>query len=132
MLIALESLLLKIIKNYRVDKSQIFVTGLSMGGRGTWAITAHRPDLFAAAAPICGGGDPATASRLTKLPFWVFQGALDNVHYPEESEIMIEALKNKGGEVRYTLYPELHHDSWTITYDNPELYKWFLSKNNKH
>lgn len=132
MLIALESLLLKIIKNYRVDKSQIFVTGLSMGGRGTWAITAYRPDLFAAAAPICGGGDPATASRLTKLPFWVFQGALDKVHYPEESEIMIEALKNKGGEVRYTLYPELHHDSWTITYDNPELYKWFLSKNNKY
>ena len=62
----------------------------------------------------------------------MFQGALDNVHFPEESEIMIEALKNKGGEVRYTLYPELHHDSWTITYDNPELYKWFLSKNNKY
>ena len=130
MLIALESLLLKIIKNFRVDKSRLYVTGLSMGGRGTWAIAAHRPDLFAAAAPICGGGDPATASRLTKLPFWVFQGALDEVHFPKESEIMIKSLKNKGGEVRYTLYPELHHDSWTITYDNSELYKWFLSKSN--
>jgi predicted peptidase len=130
MLIALESLLLKIIKNFRVDKSRLYVTGLSMGGRGTWAIAAYRPDLFAAAAPICGGGDPTTASRLTKLPFWVFQGALDEVHFPKESEIMIKSLKNKGGEVRYTLYPELHHDSWTITYDNSELYKWFLSKSN--
>ena len=130
MLIALESLLLKIIKNFRVDKSRLYVTGLSMGGRGTWAIAAYKPDLFAAAAPICGGGDPTTASRLTKLPFWVFQGALDEVHFPKESEIMIKSLKNKGGEVRYTLYPELHHDSWTITYDNSELYKWFLSKSN--
>lgn len=130
MLIALESLLLKIIKNFRVDKSRLYVTGLSMGGRGTWAIAAYRSDLFAAAAPICGGGDPTTASRLTKLPFWVFQGALDEVHFPKESEIMIKSLKNKGGEVRYTLYPELHHDSWTITYDNSELYKWFLSKSN--
>ncbi len=129
-LIALESLLLKMIKNFRIDKSRLYVTGLSMGGRGTWAIAAHRPDLFAAAAPICGGGDPSTASRLTKLPFWVFQGALDKVHYPKESEIMIEALRRKGGEVNYTLYPNLHHDSWTITYNNSELYKWFLSKSN--
>ena len=130
MLEALESLLLEIVKNYRVDKSRIYVTGLSMGGRGTWAIAAHRPDLFAAAAPICGGGNPKTASKLTTIPFWVFQGALDKVHYPEESEVMIQALKKEGGDVRYTLYPELHHDSWTITYDNPDLYKWFLSKKN--
>lgn len=130
MLTALEALLLKTLKHYRVDKAQVYVTGLSMGGRGTWAIAAHRPDLFAAAAPICGGGDPVTASRLTKLPFWVFQGALDKVHYPKESEIMIKALKTMNGEVRYTLYPQLNHDSWTITYDNPQLYKWFLSKKN--
>ena len=72
MLKALESLLIKIIKNYRVDKSRIYVTGLSMGGRGTWAIVAHRPDFFAAAAPICGGGDPKTASKLITVPFWAF------------------------------------------------------------
>ena len=130
MLEALESLLIKIIKNYRVDKSRIYVTGLSMGGRGTWAIVAHRPDLFAAAAPICGGGDPKTASKLITVPFWAFQGALDTVHYPKESEVMIQSLKKVGGAVRYTLYPELHHDSWTITYDNPDLYKWFLSNKN--
>ena len=130
MLKALEFLLSKIVKNYRVDKSRVYVTGLSMGGRGTWAIAAHRPDFFAAAAPICGGGDPETVPRLIKLPFWVFQGALDKVHYPEESEIMIKALKKEGGQVRYTLYPELHHDSWTITYDNPDLYNWFLSNKN--
>ncbi len=82
MLIALESLLLKIIKNFRVDKSRLYVTGLSMGGRGTWAIAAYRPDLFAAAAPICGGGDPTTASRLTKLPFWVFIPRSGLAHLP--------------------------------------------------
>jgi len=127
MLQAVESLILKIIKNYRVDKTRVYVTGLSMGGRGTWAIATHRPDLFAAAVPICGGGDPRTAGLLRDLPFWVFHGALDEVHYPEESEKMIHALKEAGSKVRYTLYPEAYHDSWTETYDNPALYDWMLS-----
>jgi predicted peptidase len=127
MLQAVESLILKIIKNYRVDKTRVYVTGLSMGGRGTWAIATHRPDLFAAAVPICGGGDPRTAGLLRDLPFWVFHGALDEVHYPEESEKMIHALKEAGSKVRYTLYPEAYHDSWTETYDNSALYDWMLS-----
>ena len=127
MLQAVESLILKIIKNYQVDKTRVYVTGLSMGGRGTWAIATHRPDLFAAAVPICGGGDPRTASLLRDLPFWVFHGALDEGHYPEESEKMIHALKEAGSKVRYTLYPEAYHDSWTETYDNPALYDWMLS-----
>ena len=127
MLKAVESLIMKIIKNYRVDKTRVYVTGLSMGGRGTWAIATHRPDLFAAAVPICGGGDPRTAGLLRDLPFWVFHGAFDEVHYPEESEKMIHALKKAGGKVRYTLYPEAYHDSWTETYDNLALYDWMLS-----
>ena len=119
MLQAVESLILKIIKNYRVDKTRVYVTGLSMGGYGTWMLAARQPDLFAAAVPICGGGDPATVNVLKNLPIWVFHGVLDKVVLPEESEKMIRALEKAGGKVRYTLYPESYHDSWTETYDNP-------------
>ena len=128
MLQAVESLILKIIKNYRVDKTRVYVTGLSMGGYGTWMLAARQPDLFAAAVPICGGGDPATVNVLKNLPIWVFHGVLDKVVLPEESEKMIRALEKAGGKVRYTLYPESYHDSWTETYDNPALYDWMLSK----
>ena len=130
MLQAVESLILKIIKNYRIDKTRVYVTGLSMGGYGTWALAARRPDLFAAAVPICGGGDPATVNVLKNLPIWVFHGGLDKVVLPEESEKMVRALEKAGGKVHYTLYPEAYHDSWTETYDNPALYDWML-KNRK-
>ena len=128
MLQAVESLILKIIKNYRIDKTRVYVTGLSMGGYGTWALAARRPELFAAAVPICGGGDPATVNVLKNLPIWVFHGGLDKVVLPEESEKMVRALEKAGSKVRYTLYPEAYHDSWTETYDNPALYDWMLSK----
>ena len=128
MLQAVESLILKIIKNYRIDKTRVYVTGLSMGGYGTWALAARRPELFAAAVPICGGGDPATVNVLKNLPIWVFHGGLDGVVLPEESEKMVRALERAGGKVRYTLYPKAYHDSWTETYDNPALYDWMLSK----
>ena len=85
MLQAVESLILKIIKNYRIDKTRVYITGLSMGGYGTWALAARRPELFAAAVPICGGGDPATVNVLKNLPIWVFHGGLDKVVLPEES-----------------------------------------------
>ena len=130
MLQAVESLMLKIIKNYRIDKTRVYVTGLSMGGYGTWTLAARRPDLFAAAVPICGGGDPATVNVLKNLPIWVFHGGLDKVVLPEESEKMVRALEKAGGKVRYTLYPEAYHDSWTETYNNPALYDWML-KNRK-
>ena len=127
MLQTIESLILKIIKNYRIDKTRVYVTGLSMGGYGTWALATRRPDLFAAAVPICGGGDPATVNILKNLPIWVFHGGLDKVVLPEESEKMVRALEKAGGKVRYTLYPEAYHDSWTETYDNSALYDWMLS-----
>ena len=124
---ALENLLQKIVENHRVDKTRIYVTGLSMGGYGTWSLAARRPDLFAAAVPICGGGDLATVNILKNLPIWVFHGGLDGVVLPEESEKMVRALEKAGGKVRYTLYPEAYHDSWTETYDNSALYDWMLS-----
>ena len=127
MLQAVESLILKIIKNYRIDKTRVYITGLSMGGYGTWALAARLPDLFAAAVPICGGGDPTTVNVLKNLPIWVFHGGLDEVVLPEESEKMVQALERAGGKVRYTLYPKAYHDSWTETYDSPALYDWLLS-----
>lgn len=118
-----------ILEKYRVDKDRVYITGLSMGGFGTWAIAAKRPDLFAAAAPICGGGDPANAKVLRRMPIWVFHGANDEIVLVQESEKMVRAIRQFNGNVRYTLYPNAGHDSWTETYESKELYDWFLSNN---
>jgi predicted peptidase len=111
-------------KTLAVDPTRIYVTGLSMGGSGTWSLAAAYPDKFAAIAPICGRGDPATAEKIKHLPTWVFHGAKDSAVSLEQSEKMVEALKKAGGEPKYTLYPDAGHDSWTVTYDNPDFYEW--------
>jgi len=113
-------------KQYKVDKDRVYLTGLSMGGYGTWRLAAEAPERFAAIAPICGGGDPKTAEKLKGLPIWVFHGAKDRAVPLKRSEDMVAALKKAGHEVKFTVYPDAGHDSWTATYDNPELYKWFL------
>jgi len=123
----LDILLEYILKTYKVDKKRIYLTGLSMGGYGTWAWAAKRPNVFAAAVPICGGGNPADAAKYGKLPIWVFHGDKDKAVKIEKSEVMVEAIKKAVGNVKFTVYPGVGHDSWTKTYDNPELYKWFLS-----
>ncbi|MHC5542584.1 carboxylesterase family protein, partial [Singulisphaera rosea] len=89
--------------------------------------TTH-PERFAAIAPICGGGDPAAVARLQHLPTWVFHGAKDDVIPLRESQKMVEALKAAGGVVRFTVYPEARHDSWTATYADPRLYEWLLNQ----
>lgn len=126
---ALTALLDDLVAKYRVDKDRIYVTGLSMGGFGTWALAAATPDRFAAIIPICGGGNPGTAAKLKDLPIWVFHGGKDTVVPPERSEVMVNALKKAGAEkVKYTLYPEAGHDSWTKTYANPEVWSWLLQQ----
>lgn len=123
----LNGLVDEIVEKYRVDKDRIYVTGLSMGGFGTWALSAAYPDRFAAIAPICGGGNPADAPKLKDMPTWVFHGAKDMTVPPQRSEDMVNALKAAGNtQVKYTVYPEAGHDSWTETYNNPELYTWLL------
>jgi predicted peptidase len=125
---ALNALLDDVLANYKVDKDRVYLTGLSMGGFGTWALAAAHPEKFAAIAPICGGGRPEDAKKIKDLPIWVFHGAKDNVVKPEMSEAMVNALKEAGAkEVKYTVYPEAGHDSWTETYDNPKLYEWLLA-----
>ncbi len=127
----LDILMDEIIKNYRVDKDRIYLTGLSMGGFGTWEYTNRFPDKFAAIAPICGGGESRTVKRISHLPIWAFHGAKDKVVLIKESQEMVDALKKLNADVRFTIYPEAGHDSWTKTYDNPELYEWFLKHKRK-
>jgi predicted peptidase len=123
----LNALLNNVVSNYRVDRHRIYLTGLSMGGFGTWALAAAHPEKFAAIAPICGGGEPADAGKLAGLPIWVFHGVKDQVVPIQRSRDMVEAVKAAGGNVKFTEYPEAGHDSWTATYNNPELYDWFLA-----
>lgn len=111
---------------YKVDKDRVYLTGLSMGGYGTWSLAAAAPGRFAAIAPICGGGNPKTAEKLKDMPIWVFHGAKDRAVPLKRSEDMVAALKKAGNKVKFTVYPNAGHDSWTESYNNPELYKWFL------
>lgn len=112
--------------NYQVDTNRVYLTGLSMGGCGTWDLATAYPERFAAIAPICGGGRPLLTYKIANLPVWAFHGAKDDLIPLKYSEEMVEALKENGGNVKFTVYPDLGHDSWSITYDNPELYDWFL------
>lgn len=122
-------LLDEIEKNYKVDKQRVYITGLSMGGFGTWNMLARYPDRFAAGAPICGGGSTADVKPYLEKPIWVFHGAKDNVVRVNLSTDLVDAIKAAGGtKVKLTIYPELQHDSWTVTYENPELYKWLLEQ----
>jgi predicted peptidase len=126
----LSTLLDDVVENYRVDTNRIYVTGLSMGGEGTWKIILAEPNRFAAAAPVCGRTGPSylDACKLKNLPIWVFHGAMDDVVSIEESVRMVKALKNCGNDIRFTVYPKANHDAWTETYNNQELYKWLLEK----
>jgi predicted peptidase len=125
-LAALDGLLKKIVANYRVDKDRLYLTGLSMGGFGSWALATKYPTRFAAVAPVCGKGDPTKAKLLKDLPIWVFHGAKDPVVPLANSQAMVDALKQCGSDVQFTIYPEAQHDSWTATYNSAELYDWFL------
>ena len=129
--IELTALLDQVIKTHNVDEDRIYVTGLSMGGFGTWRLAAFTPDRFAAIAPICGGGEAYWARRFPHLPTWAFHGAKDQGVPLVRSEEMIDAIKEKGGEPKLTVYPEAGHDSWTETYNNPEFYEWLLEQKRK-
>jgi predicted peptidase len=124
---ALVALMDEVQSRYAVDGDRVYLTGLSMGGFGTWALACQQPERFAAIAPICGGGDRYRVSRIKNVPAWVFHGAKDPVVPLQASADMVEALKKAGGDVQLTVYPEAQHDSWTETYNNPKLYEWFLS-----
>jgi predicted peptidase len=127
----LKALLDGILERYRVDRSRIYLTGMSMGGNGTWRMATAHPEIFAAIAPICGWGDTTRVSALREIPVWAFHGKKDPVIDFERGESMVNSLKSAGGNVRFTAYPEAGHDSWTETYKNPEFYEWLLGQKKK-
>ena len=122
----LATLLDEVEKKYRVDKKRIYLTGLSMGGFGTWNLAMEQPDRFAALVPICGRGNPLLVHRIKHLPIWVFHGAKDKVVPLSNSIDMVRALRKHGAKPKFTIYPDAAHDSWTRTYENPRLYEWML------
>jgi len=120
----LDDLLNEVAAKYPVDLDRVYLTGLSMGGFGSWALATEYPDRFAAVVPICGGGDPLDVERIKDVPIWVVHGGKDSVVPVEESQRIVEALRKVHGRVRFTVYPEADHDSWTATYANEDLYAW--------
>jgi predicted peptidase len=124
----LDALLNEVEARYRVDPTRVYVTGLSMGGNGTWRLAIAQPHRFAAIAPICGWADTNAVCALKNLPIWTFHGKKDLVVPFERTEKLVAKLKQCGGNVRFTAYPEAGHDSWTETYENPELYEWLLAQ----
>ena len=116
----------QVIQEYDIDKDRVYLTGLSMGGFGTWYTAMARPDLFAAIAPVCGGGMAWNAGVLN-MPIWAFHGAEDSVVNPRHSDEMVEALKAQGKEVAYTRLDGVGHNAWTYAY-NETLLDWLLGK----
>ncbi|MFD7906710.1 MULTISPECIES: N-acetylglucosamine/diacetylchitobiose ABC transporter substrate-binding protein [unclassified Kitasatospora] len=125
---ALAALVREVADAHRVDPDRLYVTGLSMGGTGTWALTARYPGRFAAAVPICGSWLPEAAPRIAHLPVWTFHGAEDRNIPVSHTEKIVAALREAGNPVRFTRYPDTGHDSWTRTYDDPEVYAWLLAQ----
>lgn len=114
---------------YRIDPERVYLSGLSMGGYGSWRLAADHPERFAAAVIICGGGDPADAAKLTRLPIWVFHGDQDAAVPVVKSQEMVDAIRAAGGEsIRYTTLEHVGHNSWSPAYALPDLYAWLLAQ----
>ncbi len=123
----LKELLDYVVKEYGADKKRLYLTGLSMGGYGSWRMAAAHPKLFAAVAPVCGGGDPKDADKLKDTPIWVFHGDRDGAVPFQKSVDMVEAIKAAGGKkVRFTTFEHFGHNCWSATYNTPELFGWMF------
>jgi predicted peptidase len=113
---------------FSIDSKRIYVAGQSNGGFGTWDMISKRPELFAAAIPLCGGGNPILASNLIFMPIWAFHGDQDNVIPVAETRNMIAAIKKLGGVPRYTEYKGVDHDVWTPAFKEPGLVDWLFAQ----
>jgi predicted peptidase len=113
---------------HRIDRQRLYVTGLSMGGSGTWSLLAEYPTLFAAAVPICGRGDVEKLDQIAQTPTWIFVGGKDREETVQGNEAMAAALKKAGAKTQFKLYPDLPHDCWTVTYDDPQVWEWLLAQ----
>jgi predicted peptidase len=124
------AILAEVQKAYKVDDKRIYLTGLSMGGSGTWSLAAAHPAMWAAIVPLCGGGSPETAAKIKDLPCWVFVGDQDKKPYAN-NQVMVKALKAAGSTVRFEVYPGVGHNCWDRAYATPELYTWLLEQRRK-
>lgn len=115
-------------KELPIDADRCYLTGLSMGGFGTFDLLLRRPNDFAAAVPICGGGNSERAGEIAHIPMWIFHGGADPVVPVKLSQDMVKALEKAGGKVRYTEYPGVGHNSWSKAYQEPELRKWLFEQ----
>lgn len=120
----------EVLKSYSTDPARVYLTGLSMGGYGTWYLGSKYPERFAALLPICGGGKPAEmATALKNLPIWVFHGDADQAVPVARSREMVEAIKAAGSSrIKYTEYPGVGHNSWDAAYGNAEAIAWLLAQ----
>ncbi len=117
------------IKTYSIDEEHVCLTGLSMGGYGSWRLAADQPQRFSAVVPICGGGDPVDAEKLKGLPIWVFHGDQDKGVPIQKSIDMVDAIKKAGGtKIRFTSLEHIGHNCWSATYATPELYEWIAAQ----
>jgi dienelactone hydrolase len=121
-------LLVYIKHKYRVEESRVYLTGLSMGGFGTWAFAIKYPGEFAAIIPICGGGDTTDIWKLRHTSLWCFHGALDQVVPVARDEQMVNAARQYNPSAKFTIYPDADHNSWERTYNNDSVYEWMLAQ----
>lgn len=117
-----------LMKDYNIDRERLYVTGLSMGGYGAWDLACRQPERWAAAVPICGGGDRRSAARAKGVAIWAFHGDSDQAVPVERSREMIEGLRAAGATPLYSEYPTVSHDSWTSAYGEPELLSWMFAQ----
>ena len=120
----------EVMKEYKTDPKRVYLTGLSMGGAGTWSLAINHPDRWAAIVPICGGGDATMAEKIKDIPCWCFWGDQDA---PAKSSMpkMLDALKAAGGKPKFTEYPGVGHNSWDMAYGTKELFDWLLMQSRK-
>lgn len=127
----LMGLLKQLPDSYRIKKKQVYAGGLSMGGMGTFELVRRSPKIFAAAIPICGGANAATAPLLKKTNWWIFHGAKDSTVPPELSQEMYAALLKEKAKVKLTIYPEANHNSWDSAFAEKDLLPWLFSQRRK-
>lgn len=124
----LMELIQQTILNFPVDTMRIYITGLSMGGFGSFDAISRYPNMFAAAVPVCGGGDVSKAKEISHLPIWIFHGAMDRTVDPELSIRMVDALTKAGAHPGFTLYPEVGHFSWIGAYSDAMMMDWLFKQ----